>query len=90
VLDPEDDSTVLRSDLSDPVTVALYPERPRRHTATRSVKDEEKFDVSVQIKKDYSTAIYKLVTTVDENVLKINFIFLNILHLSKYYFSRSL
>ena len=50
VLGTEDDSTALRSDLSDQVTVALYPELPTRHKAIRSVKDEDKFDVSIQIK----------------------------------------
>ena len=53
VLGPENDSSLPHSgqiDLSEPATVALYSELPTRHTATRSIKDEDKFDVSTQIK----------------------------------------
>ena len=90
VLDPEDDRTALRSDLSHHVTVGLYPILPTRHTATRIVKDEHKFEVSIQI-NNYNIAIYKFVTMFNENTLKrYCFIVFNILQISKYYFSHSL
>jgi hypothetical protein len=70
VPDPADDSTAVRSDLSEPVTVALYPGLAICHTGTRNKKDEDKLDVSIRI-KNYNIATYNFATRFCKNAFKI-------------------